>query len=129
MYTKSITTLLLVLSFSSTLCAQKNSEFQTGHLLKIESVAVSTVTGANPFKASYLLQLREGNNGYYGLYKVSSFGHDYAKSLKAGVDIPFRISGNNLILKTPEGHEIKTRLCERAGNATRCGSDSFSDIN
>jgi hypothetical protein len=73
--------------------------------------------------------VQEGSNDYDGLYQVTYWGPDFAKPLKADMDISHRISGKNLTVKTPDGHEIKARLCERAGNAINCGNDTFTHFN
>jgi hypothetical protein len=113
---------------SFTALAEKNADFRTGHLVKVEYVAIPAEPGRTTYKASYLIRVKDGTSENVGLYNITIFGHDYAKELKNDTDIPFRIDGKHLYLKSPEGHEMKALLCQVSGNSTRCGVDVFTDF-
>jgi hypothetical protein len=53
---------------------------------------------------------------------------DHAQSLHENTDVAYRISGRNVFLKTPDGHEIKTLRCDLKDNATVCGDDIFPHL-
>ena len=44
---------------------------------------------------------------------MNYFQHDQSQNLVAGKDVEFRIDGKNLIVKLPDGKEIKAGLCRR----------------
>ena len=119
--------LLCFLLFCPTNAAQKKSEYHTGHLLKIEDIGVAIYPGdsGTAYKTDRLLYIREGSDEYVARYSVSYFGHDKSKLLKPDTDVPYRISGKSLFLKTQDGNEIKARLCQRVGPGLKCGSITF----
>jgi hypothetical protein len=119
---------LLSLLISIPIYAQKDKDFRTGHLVKIEVVFIPMEAGRTTYKANYLIKLRDGSAETVALYHVTIFGHDYVKPLKEDTDIPYRISGKHLFLKSPEGHEIKALLCEVKSDCALCGSDSFCNL-
>ena len=120
---------LMSLFISFPIFAQKSKEFRTGHLVKKEELLLPMETGQTTYKASYPIRLRDGSVETVGLYHVTIFGHDYVKPLKEDTDVPYRISGKHLFVKSQDGHEIKALLCEVKGNTTFCGSDAFSNVN
>jgi hypothetical protein len=97
-------------------------QYRTGRLLKIQD---ATDVLDRTHKAAFLLLILDGSDEYVAHYTVTYFGH-VNKNLVAGNDIEFRISGNHVFVKTPDGKEIKARLCERIGDAVRCGDVAFS---
>jgi hypothetical protein len=106
----------------SVVLAQSKPEYRKGRLLKVNDATDILDT---THKAAFLLLIQDGSDQYVGHYTVTYFGH-VNKSLLAGSDIEFRLSGKHLFLKTPDGKEIKARLCDRAGEAVRCGNVAFS---
>ncbi len=119
---------LFVLLSCSSLWAQKQMDYRTGRLLKVSDE--SFVLPDRPGKTAYLLHIREGSDEYFALYNVNFlFGHDRSNLLKPGTDIPYRISGKSLFVKTPDGKEVKGRLCERAKwhglSGVKCGGAFF----
>jgi len=118
--------LLCFLLFCSTIWAQKKSEHRTGHLLKVEDVAIPAEFEKTAHKADHLLYIREGSDEYVALYSVTYFGHDKSKLLKPDTDVSYRISGKSLFVKTPDANEIKARLCEGVGPVVKCGNVTFA---
>jgi hypothetical protein len=89
--------------------------------LKIQSATDALDT---THKAAFLLLIQDGSNEYVAHYRVTYFGH-VNKNLVAGNDVEFRISGKHVFVKTPDGKEIKARLCDRIGDGVRCGNVAF----
>jgi hypothetical protein len=122
-------TVLCFLLSCPTIWAQKKSEYRAGHLLKIEVVAIPAEFEKTAHKADHLLYILEGSDEYVALYGVTYFGHDKSKLLKPDTDVSYRISGKSLFLKTPDGNEIKARLCERVGpGLVKCGNLTFAGM-
>jgi hypothetical protein len=118
--------LLCFLLFCPTIWAQKKSEYRTGHILKIEDVGyIPSESGETYHKADVLLYIRDGSDQYIGRYYVTIFGHDKSKVLKPDTDVPHRVSGKSLFVKTPGGNEIKAGLCERIEPMLKCGNLTF----
>ncbi|HEV2299408.1 MAG TPA: hypothetical protein VGR72_12935 [Candidatus Acidoferrales bacterium] len=121
MHIQSATTLvrvfLCVLLFTVTISAQKKPEYRTGHLLKVED---STDLMDQTHKANYLLHIRDGADEYVARYSMTWFGHDRSGLLKPDTDVSYRISGKSLFVKTPDGKEIKARLCKMRGSILAC---------
>jgi len=94
---------LLSFLISVPIYAQKDKDFRTGHLVKVEQVFIPMEAGRTTYKANYLIRVRDGSAETVALYHVTIFGHDYVKPLKEHTDIPYRVSGKHLFLKSSEG--------------------------
>lgn len=114
-----VRTFLCVLLFTATISAQKKPEYRTGHLLEVEN---STDLLDRTHKASYTLHIRDGADECVARYSMTYFGHDRSGLLKPDTDVSYRISGKSLFVKTPDGKEIKARLCQMRGSCVVCGS-------
>ena len=99
--------------------AKNKTNFQKGQLLKIEDAHNLEKTSE---KAGYLFTIQDGASRYFGRYTLNYFQHDRSKEVTEGEEVDFRIDGKHLIVKTPNGEEIKMRLCEQKGNCVKCGS-------
>jgi hypothetical protein len=76
-----------------------------------------------------LIKVSDGDAETIGFYKVTCFGHDTVKALKNDTDIPYRVSGKNLFLKSPEGHEVKAQLCEQRDEMVVAVKTSSPELN
>jgi hypothetical protein len=116
--------LLCFLLFRPINWAQKNSEYRTGHLLKIENVNFATYPGdsGTAHKVDCVLYIRDGSDEHVARYSVTFFGHDKSELLKLDTDVSYRISSKNLFVKTPDDKEIKARLCEKSRLGLKCGN-------
>ena len=103
--------------------AKSKPAFHAGQLVKIENV---TDTSKQSEKAGYLLTIRDGTEQYFAHYTMTYFSHDRSKEFEEGKDIQYRIDGKHLIVRSPQGEEIKMRLCQQAGNWVRCGNMAVS---
>jgi hypothetical protein len=112
----------IVLLLCSVVGAENKSQYRTGRLLKVEDATDLLDT---THKAALLLLIQAGSDEYVGHYTVTYFGH-VNKNLAAGSDVEFRIAGKHVFVKTPDGKEIKARLCDRVGDGVRCGDVAFS---
>jgi hypothetical protein len=123
--TRSVVVLLvagIVFLLCSVVSAQNKSQYRTGRLLKVEDATDLLDT---THKAALLLLIQDGSDQYVAHYRVTYFGH-VNKDLTAGSDVQFRIAGKHVFVKTPDGKEIKARLCDRVGDGVRCGDIAFS---
>jgi len=98
---------------------KNKTNFQKGKLVKVED---AHDLGKTSEKGGYLLTIQDGASRYIGRYTLNYFQHDRSKEVSEGAEVNFRIDGKHLILKTPNGEEIKMRLCEQKGNCVRCGN-------
>lgn len=105
--------------------AQKPSDFVVGHLIKIAANVISLEPGRENYKPNYLFKIRTGETVSIALYHLVGGEHGYADALTENTDVNYKISGKNLFLKTPDGHELKLLLCNSNGEATVCGTDIF----
>jgi hypothetical protein len=112
----------MVLVLCSMVLGQSKSEYRTGRLLKVHDATDLLDT---THKAALLLLIQDSSDQYVAHYRVTYFGH-VNKTLAAGTDVQFRISGKNVFVKTSDGKEIKARLCDRVGEAARCGDVAFA---
>ena len=113
----------ILLLLCSVVLAQNKSQYRAGRLVKIQDATDLLDT---THKAAFLLLIQDGSDQQYlAHYRVTYFGH-VNKNLVAGNDVEFRISGKYVFVKTPDGKEIKARLCDRIGDAARCGDVAFS---
>ena len=116
--------ILCFLLFCPINSAQKAQEYRTGHLRKIEDINFVLPPGESGtiHKVDCLFYIREGSDEYVARYNVTYFGRDKSKLLKPDTDVSYRISGKSMFVKTPNGNEIKARLCERSGVGLKCGN-------
>jgi len=124
MIKKCSSALFCLLLFCSALLAQKKPEYRAGRLLKIEDLFIPAEIDKT-HKANYLLYIRDGSEEYVARYRMTYFSHDKSKLLKPDSDVSYRISGKSLFVKTPDGDEIKSSLCEKLASGVKCGSDFF----
>ena len=96
----------IVLVFCSVAGAE-NAQYRTARLVKVENATDLLDT---THKAAFLLLIQDGSDQYVAHYRVTYFGHVNI-DLTAGTEVQFRISGENVFVKTPDGKEIKARSC------------------
>jgi hypothetical protein len=119
---------LFILVFALSASAQKQTVYRLGRLLKVSSETYVLPDAIG--KIQYLLHLSDGSNEYFALYSVNPiFGHDRSDLLKPDTDVQYRISGKTLFVRTPDGKEVKGRLCEKGTfhgfPGMKCGGDIF----
>jgi len=82
-------------------------------------------TGRMSYLGVYLITLQDGQTTLPVLYRYALFQHDFTKEIHAGMDIPYRIDGKHLYLKSQDSKEVKTALCEPKGNKLHCADVTF----
>ena len=83
-------------------------------------------TGRMSYLGVYLLTLQDGATETTVLYRYAAFQHDYTKQINIGMSIPYRVSGKHMFLGSQGGKEVKTDVCEPAGDKLRCGGVLFN---
>jgi hypothetical protein len=119
-----LTTVFLCVCVSTPCFAQKPSD-SLGHLLKIVAGTNSLEPGRENYKPNYLFKIRTGETVSIALYHLGGRQQGYVDAFNDNTDVPSRISGKNLFLKTPDGHELKLLLCDVKHKATVCGDEIF----
>jgi hypothetical protein len=109
-----------------TVFAQKPDDYRTGRVVKV--TGQDYVNPGGKSQSAFLLHIQDGSQDVFVKFTVNIlFGHDQRNAFKKGADVPYRVSGKSLFVKTPENKEIKGRLCKRvswAGTpAIQCGGD------
>ena len=110
-----------------TVFAQKLSDYRTGRMVKVTGLDYVD-PGGGKSQSAFLLHIQDGKQDIFGKFTVNIlFGHDPRSAFKANADVPYRMSGKSLFVKTPDNKEIKGRLCERVSwsgtPAIKCGGD------
>jgi len=82
-------------------------------------------TGRANYLGVYLITFHDGQTAIPVLYRYALFQHDFTKELHAGMDIPYRIEGKHVYLRSQDGKEVKTALCEEKGVKLRCADMIF----
>jgi hypothetical protein len=106
--------------------AQTQSDYRTGHVVKVTGQDYADPGGKS--QIAFLLHIQDGTQDIFGKFTVNVlFGHDSRSEFKLNADVPYRISGKSIFVKTPENKEIKGRVCERVSwhgtPAIKCGGD------
>jgi hypothetical protein len=104
--------------------AQKDMEYSAGYLIQIAAGVISLQPSGKNHESNYLFKLRTGLTDTITLYRTPP-GKDPTQSFHESSEVAYRFSGKNVFLRTPNGHEIKTLLCEAKGDAIICGDDIF----
>lgn len=97
---------------------------RTARLMNIEDVTLFQPPKEN-YLGAYILTLQDGQTAISVLFHYGLFQHDYTKEIHAGMDIPYRTSGKHVYLKSQDGKEVRTALCESKGDKIRCGIETF----
>lgn len=109
-----------------TVFAEKPPDYRTGRVVKVSGQDYVDPGGKS--QVAFLLHIQDGTQEFFGKFTVNIlFGHDQRKAFKENADVPYRVSGKSLFVKTPEDKELKGRLCERISwggtPAIKCGGD------
>jgi hypothetical protein len=109
-----------------TVFAQKQPDYRTGQVVKVSGQDYVDPGGKS--QIAFLLHIQDGTQDLFGKFTVNVlFGHDSRTEFKANADVPYRISGKSIFVKTPENKEIKGRVCERVSwkgtPAIKCGGE------
>jgi hypothetical protein len=104
-----------------------NSTPGTARLMGIEDFSLDRAiqTGRANYLGVYLITLQDGQNPIKVLYRYALFQHDFTRELHAGADIPYRLDGKHVYLKSQDGKEVKTSLCEEKGAKLHCADMVF----
>ncbi len=99
----------------------------TARLMKIEDFSLDRTiqTGRASYLGVYLITLQDGQTAIPVLYRYALFQHDFTREVHAGMDIPYRIDGKHVYLKSQDGKEVKTALCEPKGEKLHCADMIF----
>ena len=99
----------------------------TARLMKIEDFSLDRTiqTGRASYLGVYLITLQDGQTAIPVLYRYALFQHDLTREVHAGMDIPYRIDGKHVYLKSQDGKEVKTALCEPKGEKLHCADMIF----
>ena len=99
----------------------------TARLMKIEDFSLDRTiqTGRASYLGVYLITLQDGQTAIPVLYRYALFQHDFTREVHAGMDIPYRIDGKHVYLKSQDGKEVKTALCEPKGVKLHCADMIF----
>jgi hypothetical protein len=92
----------------------------TARLIGIEDLTAFQPIGRGSYLGVYLLTLQDGQNAMKVLYRYALFQHDFTKGISSGMDIPYRLDGKHVYLKSQDGKEVKTALCEEKGDKLHC---------
>jgi hypothetical protein len=111
---------------TGTVFAQKESDYRTGRVVKV--TGADYVDPGGKGQIAFLLHIQDGTQEIFGKFTVNIlFGHDSRSEFKPNADVPYRISGKSLFVKTAANKEIKGHVCERVSwrgtPAIKCGGD------